>query len=145
MTAEVATSSFLGDPQPVEAFHAGDWFPGDLLGWRFDETGTCRVRVRCVVGGLRHTAWTDLAHLRLPTTTGTPVAAGRAPERHADPTPAQPVAPRRAAEAPAAPAAPAPSPSDRDTGRHPLLPATDPRPAPAAVPRPRRAPGSWSG
>src|SRR3712207_6536695 len=64
VTAEVATSSFVGDPQPVEVFHAGAWLPGELLGWRFDDAGTCRVRVRCVVGGLRHTAWTYLTHLR---------------------------------------------------------------------------------
>jgi hypothetical protein len=68
----VATSSFAGQPQPVEVFHAGRWFPGELLGWRHDEAGSCRVRVRCVVGGLRHTAWTDLAHLRLPTPGPTP-------------------------------------------------------------------------
>ncbi|MGY1821150.1 hypothetical protein [Geodermatophilus sp. SYSU D00079] len=125
MTAEVATSSFLGDPQPVEVFHAGHWFPGDLLGWRFDETGTCRIRVRCVVGGLRHTAWTDLAHLRLPT-----------PAAVAAPAPAVP-APRPAAE-PAVVAGPVRPPADGDTGRHPLLPAADRRPAPPAVPRPRR-------
>ncbi|SFL68160.1 hypothetical protein [Geodermatophilus ruber] len=66
MTAEVATSSFRGNPPPVEVLHAGVWLAGELLGWRHDEAGSCRVRVRCVVGGLRHTAWTDLTHLRLP-------------------------------------------------------------------------------
>jgi hypothetical protein len=130
VAAEVATSSFRGDPQPVEVFHAGHWFPGDLLGWRFDETGTCRVRVRCVVGGLRHTAWTDLAHLRLPTPAAVPV-----PSVEVDgPAPAVP-APRTTPEA----AAVARSSSDADTGRHPLLPGADRHPAPPAVPRPRRA------
>jgi hypothetical protein len=128
VTAEVATSSFLGDPQPVEVFHAGRWFPGDLLGWRFDETGSCRVRVRCVVGGLRHTAWTDLAHLRLPTPAVVPAPSVEV----AGPTPAVP-SPRTASEA----AAVAPPTADGDTGRHPLLPGADRHPP--AVPRPRRA------
>jgi hypothetical protein len=128
VTAEVATSSFLGDPQPVEVFHAGRWFPGDLLGWRFDETGSCRVRVRCVVGGLRHTAWTDLAHLRLPSPAVVPVPSVEV----ARPAPAVP-APRTAPEA-AAVARPT---ADGDTGRHPLLPVADRHPP--AAPRPRRA------
>jgi hypothetical protein len=119
VAAEVATSSFVGDPQPVEVFHAGVWFPGELLGWRFEETGNCRVRVRCVVGGLRLTAWTDLAHLRLPTA-GVPDPAD---------VPAPPAAvpqPRRAA-------------ADDDTGRPPLLPAWDRHEQAAPLPRPRRS------
>ncbi len=58
--------SFLGEPQPVEVFHSGLWHPGVLLGWRHDAEGRCWLRIRCVVGGLRHTAWIDLASLRLP-------------------------------------------------------------------------------
>ncbi|MGY1638939.1 hypothetical protein ACI78V_20025 [Geodermatophilus sp. SYSU D00742] len=131
MAAEVATSSFLGEPQPVEVFHAGAWFPGDLLGWRFDETGTCRVRVRCIVGGLRHTAWTDLTHLRLPTP-----AAAPAPSPATDPAPAAVPAPRTGPDPAGTTTRPT---ADGDTGRHPLLPATAPGPAPAAVPAPRRS------
>jgi hypothetical protein len=59
-------SAFAGDPQPVEVFHRGRWYAGDLLGWQHDEDGRCRARVRCVVGRLRHSAWVDLADLRLP-------------------------------------------------------------------------------
>ncbi|MGY1592746.1 hypothetical protein ACI79D_12265 [Geodermatophilus sp. SYSU D00708] len=118
--AEVATSSFVGDPQPVEVFHAGAWFPGELLGWRFDETGTCRVRVRCVVGGLRHTAWTDLAHLRLPTADVPPPA---------DDVP----------NPPAAVPHPRPTTADEDTGRHPLLIDWGRHEQAAPLPRPRRS------
>ncbi|NEK57313.1 hypothetical protein GCU56_05425 [Geodermatophilus sabuli] len=103
MRAEVATSSFAGPPQAVEVFHAGRWFPGELLGWRHDEAGCCRVRVRCVVGGLRHTAWTDLAQLRLPAPVRPPVpdvarVAGPPParDRHALGAPADLPRPRRA-------------------------------------------------
>jgi hypothetical protein len=99
----------------VEVFHAGTWFPGELLGWRFDEAGRCRVRVRCVVGGLRHTAWTDLAHLRLPTAEDVP-----------PPTPAAVPLPR-------------PPAADDDTGRHPLLPGWSRHEQAAALPRPRRS------
>jgi hypothetical protein len=65
MTGAEATSAFAGDPQPVEVFHRGVWYSGELLGWRHDD-GRCRARVRCVVNGLRHSAWMDLADLRLP-------------------------------------------------------------------------------
>ncbi|MGK5113132.1 MULTISPECIES: hypothetical protein [unclassified Geodermatophilus] len=112
MSAEVATSSFLGEPQPVEVFHAGVWFPGELLGWRFDETGTCRVRVRCIVGGLRHTAWTYLTHLRLPEPRPVPAPSVEVP------TPARPAG---------------------DPGPHLLLPPRDRHPLGAPLPRPRRA------
>jgi hypothetical protein len=59
-------SAFAGEPQPVEVFHRGAWYAGELLGWRHEDDGRCRVRVRCVVGGLRHSAWVELADLRLP-------------------------------------------------------------------------------
>jgi hypothetical protein len=124
--AEVATSSFVGDPQPVEVLHAGVWFPGELLGWRFDESGTCRVRVRCAVGGLLHTAWTDLAHLRLPT----PQA-----EVPADDVSAPPAAvPRPRPDAAAA----------GDTGRHPLLPAWGRHEQERPFPAPN-SPVPWTG
>jgi hypothetical protein len=79
MAGVEATSAFAGDPQPVEVFHRGVWYPGELLGWRHDEAGRCVARVRCVVGRLRHSAWMDLADLRLPrpdvaTGNDTPVA-----------------------------------------------------------------------
>jgi hypothetical protein len=105
----VATGSFLGEPQPVEVLHAGTWFAGELLGWRHEEDGACRVRVRCVVGGLRHTAWTDLGALRLP----------RPPAE--TPAPSSPALPRHTRAA-------------SDTVPHPLLPA----PVRPPVPRPRR-------
>ena len=71
-----ATSAFAGDPQPVDVFHRGIWYTGELLGWRHDDDGRCRARVRCVVGGLRHSAWVDLADLRLPRSGDTASALG---------------------------------------------------------------------
>ena len=68
VAVDEAATRFLGEPQPAEVFHSGVWHPGALLGWRHDAEGRCWVRVRCVVGGLRHTAWTDLASVRLPET-----------------------------------------------------------------------------
>jgi hypothetical protein len=65
MAGVETTSAFAGEPQPVEVFHRGVWYTGELLGWRHDD-GRCRARVRCVVNGLRHSAWMDLADLRLP-------------------------------------------------------------------------------
>jgi hypothetical protein len=56
----------------VEVYHRGIWYLGELLGWRHDSDGRCLARVRCVVDGLRHSAWKDLADLRLPE----PIAAG---------------------------------------------------------------------
>ncbi|MGY1813525.1 hypothetical protein [Blastococcus sp. SYSU D00820] len=90
MQGTEAMSSFAGEPQPVEVHHAGTWYPGVLLGWRHEADGTCRMRVRCVVGGLRHSFWSDLSALRLP---GTPVAAPapRAPGADAEPATAPPV------------------------------------------------------
>jgi hypothetical protein len=63
---DVATSEFAGEPQPVEIYHRGIWYSGELLGWRHDTDGRCLARVRCVVNGLRHRAWKDLSDLRLP-------------------------------------------------------------------------------
>jgi hypothetical protein len=57
---------FAGDPQPVEIHHRGIWYSGELIGWRHESNGRVAARVRCRVDGLRHSAWMDLAHLRLP-------------------------------------------------------------------------------
>jgi hypothetical protein len=79
VAGQEATSAFAGEPQPVEVYHRGIWYLGELLGWRHENDGRCLARVRCVVDGLRHSAWKDLADLRLPE----PIAAE--PERDDDP------------------------------------------------------------
>ena len=66
MAGQEATSAFAGEPQPVEVYHRGIWYLGELLGWRHEGDGRCLARVRVVVDGLRHSAWKDLADLRLP-------------------------------------------------------------------------------
>ena len=71
----MATSAFAGEPQPVDIHHRGVWYSGELLGWRFDDSGRALARVRCMVDGLRHSAWKELADLRLPE----PGAAGGPP------------------------------------------------------------------
>jgi hypothetical protein len=120
MARDGATSAFAGEPQPVEVFHRGRWYAGELLGWRHDEHGHCSARVRCVVDNLRHSAWVALSDLRLP------VPAGSTP----------PPAPRRAR-----PPVPAP-PAHDDTQPHLLLPRPGGRPpvprvaAPPAASRP---------
>jgi hypothetical protein len=125
-----ATSAFAGDPQPVEVFHRGVWYSGELLGWRHDEQGRCRARVRCRVNGLRHSAWVDLADLRLPGTAATddepaPVAGPRA---------RPPVPPRGPVRTPAGAAG-----LDDETQPHVLLPVRRARPKPvvAILPPPR--------
>ena len=70
MAGQEATSAFAGEPQPVEVYHRGIWYSGVLLGWRHESDGRCLARVRCVVDGLRHSAWKDLADLRLPEPVG---------------------------------------------------------------------------
>jgi hypothetical protein len=57
---------FAGQPQPVEIHHRGIWYSGELIGWRHEPDGRVTARVRCRVDGLRHSAWMDLADLRLP-------------------------------------------------------------------------------
>ena len=57
---------FAGRPQPVEIHHRGIWYSGELIGWRHESNGRVAARVRCRVDGLRHSAWMDLADLRLP-------------------------------------------------------------------------------
>jgi hypothetical protein len=66
VTGDEATSAFAGEPQPVDIHHRGVWYSGELLGWRFDGSGRALARVRCVVDGLRHSTWKELAELRLP-------------------------------------------------------------------------------
>ena len=73
-----AASMFAGEPQPVEIHHRGIWYSGELLGWRHEGDGRVAARVRCVVDGLRHSTWKDLADLRLPDP-GTRRAAERFP------------------------------------------------------------------
>ena len=79
MSEAVWTSAFLREPMPVEVAHRGSWLSGDLLGWQHDATGQCLARVRCVIDGLRYTAWIGLADVRLPEPAETPAAPG-APE-----------------------------------------------------------------
>jgi hypothetical protein len=57
---------FAGSPQPVEIYHRGIWYSGELIGWRHEGNGRVGARVRCVVDGLRHSTWKDLSDLRLP-------------------------------------------------------------------------------
>ena len=63
---EQRAAVFTSQPQAVEVFQSGAWWPGELLGWRHDESGTCEVQVRVVLGGRAESAWTDLSTLRLP-------------------------------------------------------------------------------
>jgi hypothetical protein len=119
VTGVGATSEFAGDPQPVEVFHGGVWYSGELLGWRHDEQGRCLARVRCRVNGLRHSAWVDLAALRLP---GTPTTED-------DPAPV--------AVARFRPPVPPPAPEQHraldETQPHVLLPARRSRPRPPVI------------
>lgn len=130
-----ATSAFAGEPQPVEIYHRGIWYSGELLGWRHESDGRVVARVRCVVDKLRHSTWKDLAELRLPDP-------ARPPRGEA--FPASP--PRRLGAAP--------EPEDDATQPHVLLagmrgrpdkpahavtpPAPRPRPAQMPVPPARR-------
>ncbi|MGY1712079.1 hypothetical protein ACI8AC_21485 [Geodermatophilus sp. SYSU D00758] len=101
--------SALADPAPVDVHHAGTWYRGELLGWRHDPDGRCRVRVRCRVDGMRRTTWVDLTALR-------PAEEPPSPARHA---------------------AAAPSPAST-RGPDPRLLPRRPDPA-VPLPRPRRA------
>jgi hypothetical protein len=66
VAGDEAASMFAGQPQPVEIHHRGIWYSGELIGWRHESNGRVAARVRCRVDGLRHSAWMDLADLRLP-------------------------------------------------------------------------------
>ena len=63
---ENRSAVFASQPQAVEVYQAGAWWPGELLGWRHDDSGSCQVWVRVVLGGVEETAWTALSTLRLP-------------------------------------------------------------------------------
>lgn len=133
MTGVEATSAFAGEPQPVEVFFRGVWYTGELLGWRHDEQGRCLARVRCRVNGLRHSAWVDLADLRLPGTPATddepaPVAVARSRP------PVPPPAPAQLSSVPVRYEA-----LDDETQPHVLLPVrrSRPKPAVATLPPPR--------
>jgi len=56
---------FTSQPQDVEVYRNGVWWPGSLLGWRHDADGGCRVRVRLAGDGAEE-SWTVLEYLRLP-------------------------------------------------------------------------------
>jgi hypothetical protein len=64
---------FTSQPQAVEVYQSGAWWPGELLGWRHDTEGGCQVWVRVVLGGTEEAAWTDLTALRLPERSDIPV------------------------------------------------------------------------
>lgn len=64
--SEQRAAVFSSRPQAVEVFQSGAWWPGELLGWRHDESGACQVQVRVVLDGRGESAWTDLTALRLP-------------------------------------------------------------------------------
>jgi hypothetical protein len=57
---------FATQPQAVEVYQSGAWWPGELLGWRHGTDGSCQVWVRVVLDGREESAWTDLSSLRLP-------------------------------------------------------------------------------
>lgn len=63
---ESRAAVFTQQPQAVEVYQAGAWWAGELLGWRHEPDGSCRMWVRVVLGGKEETAWIDLAGLRLP-------------------------------------------------------------------------------
>ena len=126
MTGGSATSTFAGRAQPVEIHHGGIWYTGELLGWRHESDGRVSARVRCVVDGLRHSTWKDLAELRLPDP-------ARPPRKEPFPAPA----PRQSDTSP--------EPEDDATQPHVLLAGLRSRPAkpahavtpPVAPPVPR--------
>jgi hypothetical protein len=57
---------FTSSPQSVEIYERGAWWPGSMLGWRHDNSGTCQAWVRVEFAGVVEDAWVDLALLRLP-------------------------------------------------------------------------------
>ena len=67
-----------GDPPP-----RASGTPASCSAGGTTSDGRCLARVRCVVDGLRHSAWVDLADLRLPVPAGSTRAAGGAPPRPA--------------------------------------------------------------
>jgi hypothetical protein len=127
VTGDGATSVFTGRPQPVEIHHRGIWYSGELLGWRHED-GRVLARVRCTVDKLRHSAWKDLAELRLPDPAHPPRAEARA----------------AALRRPVPAGRPASPDEDDETRPHALLAALSSRPArpvhAVTPPAPRRDP-----
>jgi hypothetical protein len=68
---------FASQPQDVEVYRDGAWWPGFLLGWRHDVDGGCQAWVRLAVGGVEENTWLALDYLRLPEPSEEPRA-----ERH---------------------------------------------------------------
>ena len=143
MAGQEATSAFAGEPQPVEVYHRGIWYLGELLGWRHENDGRCLARVRCVVDGLRHSAWKDLADLRLPE----PIAAEPVDEPESDETRPHVLLadlrarPRPPAHAVVPPPRPAPPASPVELAVEPRPSTADRGAAPAAARRPE---GDWT-
>jgi hypothetical protein len=147
VAGQEATSAFAGEPQPVEVYHRGIWYLGELLGWRHESDGRCLARVRCVVDGLRHSAWKDLADLRLPE----PVAAEFEPDDQAQSDETRPhvfLADLRTRPRPPAHAV---VPPPRWTPPAPVTVAApgtvvdeQPSPAPTATPARRSESGDWT-
>jgi hypothetical protein len=153
---------FTNQPQDVEVYQAGAWWPGSLLGWRHDAHGGCQVWVRVVLDGVEETAWTDLATLRLPE---------RRPERHLSVAPAPAHTQEMAAQSPSgarnhplvrnltAPdfsstqslgglrdrSAPAPAPAARPAGGRRRAPDTGELPAVGSIPASAVAPRAPGG
>ncbi|WP_336032922.1 polyphosphate kinase 2 [Geodermatophilus sp. FMUSA9-8] len=117
----------LGEVQPAELHLDGAWRAAEVLGWRFDDDGRCRARVRVDWAGTPRVVWAPLELLRLPEA-APPSAVRSAPADVAAPAPADVVVPL-----------------PRDAVPPPALPA--PHRAAAALPRPRRQPdpGRWTG
>jgi hypothetical protein len=86
--SEPQMTPLAGEPLPVEFCHGGAWHPGVLLGWRHAPDGSCSVRLRFVVGGLRRAAWLPLADVRLPQPGSAPTAEPGPTGRTAAPRPA---------------------------------------------------------
>jgi hypothetical protein len=57
---------FTSSPQSVEIYERGAWWPGSMLGWRHDNSGSCQAWVRVEFAGVVEDAWVDLTLLRLP-------------------------------------------------------------------------------
>ena len=91
---------FTSQPQAVEVYQQGAWWPGSLLGWRHDGAGGCQMWVRVELGGTEETAWTDLGTLRLPE--ARPAWEARVGRRLALAPEPVPAVPSRSANSPAA-------------------------------------------
>lgn len=85
---------FTSQPQDVEIYERGAWWPGMLLGWRHDVAGACQVWVRVEFAGVVEDAWVDLSLLRLPE--------ARPERRHGSVDPGAVLTGRRAARVPSA-------------------------------------------